>query len=853
MECFTTGISRWAEKAPEAPALVVAGEGVVTYAMLAEGLARISSALVEKDLAGLRVASLLEWLPAGLAQLAMAPVGLCLPMNPQMPLADVLRALERCEADAVILGDETVHLADSLKAFGAPILRFTLERATPITFALELISPGGRTPQKRDESHIAYILRSSGTTGEPKLIPLTHDYMRCYVQDLADVLELTPADRGAMLQPIYYSAGFVHTLVAPLLTGGSSAFAPFESRHRPLEWAADLKPTWTSNSTTTLRALLDSLPQDRDPRLASYRLMTCGGSHVPEPLLDEATERLGIHVTVMYGSTEAGLVAGPPKAPIKRRPGTVGAVRPNGRVMIRKDDGAEAAAGEVGMVCVRGPSVMPGYIGQEPLNGDWLEMGDLGYLTEDRQLALVGRAKQMINRGGEKVSPVEIQAAAEEHPLVEEAAAFAIPHPRLGEIPGLAVITKGGGAVDPAELRAFLAVRLAPFKVPRRILTLDAFPVGPTLKPQLAVLSEMAENLPRRIVQPVQPLEYQIAEIWRRLLKRSDVGIEDDFFDLGGDSLLATNMLLEIEEITGRSAPDDAVSDTITIAALSEAFSQPTGEAWRPVTEAAPGKGRPFFYCHGDYSTRGFYAFQLAKEMGLGRPVLLVHPDFDRDPNATIEQRAAVAVEDILSRYPDGEIDLGGFCNGGLLAWEIAHQLEARGRAVKKLVLIETTSLNARRSHRLAAPLVKAAGGRVRWMTPLWNLTVLKRGPAQILARIAEALSGKTSEAAAEPSHPDRLKRPVFQVMSSYFPQRLSTDVLCVISQDGRANGEFNPGPWRRFAKAVQVAFVSGNQQECVTTFGPETARVLASFLRDPPSARRPSKARASKTLATST
>jgi thioesterase domain-containing protein len=400
------------------------------------------------------------------------------------------------------------------------------------------------------------------------------------------------------------------------------------------------------------------------------------------------------------------------------------------------------------------------------------------------------------------------------------------------------VITRDKAPLDPAELRTFLLARLASFKVPRRILVLDAFPLGPTMKPQLSVLSEMVVNRPRHIVPPLQPLEYQIVDVWRRLLKRADVGVEDDFFDLGGDSLLATNMLLEIEEITGRPAPEAAIADVITVRGISNAYANEPDDDRPLIAEASPGVGRPFVFCHGDYTTRGFYAYQLVKEMGLKRPVLLAHPDFDRNPDQTIEQRATAYVDELVRLYPKGDVDLGGFCNGGLLAWEIGRQLAERGRRVQKLVLIDTASLNVRPLYRLAAPLVQAFHGRVNWMASIWNLAILERGPTQILARIRDGRPAPADEL-------DRLWPMVLRVMSCYFPRKLATDLYCLISEKGRTSKEFQTQSWRPFVNRVWTGSLTGNHKECVTTYGPDTARLIAALLADEQA--RPRRARAAK------
>ena len=208
---------------------------------------------------------------------------------------------------------------------------------------------------------------------------------------------------------------------------------------------------------------------------------------------------------------------------------------------------------------LRGPSVMPGYllddIEGEPtgLVDGWLATGDLGSVDERGLLTIVGRTKEIINRGGEKIAPYDVEKALLAHPAVREAAAFAVPHARLGENVGAAVVLHPGAGATSTELIDFAYERLAPFQRPRHVHIVDSLPVGPTGKISRPRLSAAFADARRDTPPPAAPLEILIAEIWQRLLKRADIGMDDDFFEIGGDSLQATEMLLEVEEIDASS------------------------------------------------------------------------------------------------------------------------------------------------------------------------------------------------------------------------------------------------------------------------------------------------------------
>jgi hypothetical protein len=214
----------------------------------------------------------------------------------------------------------------------------------------------------------------------------------------------------------------------------------------------------------------------------------------------------------------------------------------------------------VGEVVVRGPTLMPGYDDDAAANAaafvdGWFRTGDQGYLDAGGYLFITGRLKELINRGGEKVAPAEVEAVLAMHPSVLHAAAFAVPDAALGEVVGAAVVLRPGHTLDELALRHWAAERLAEYKVPRRIVAVAALPKGPTGKVQRVGLAEKL-GLTAPEPEPVLPvealphgaIETRLAEIWRRVLRRAQVGRRDRFLDLGGDSLLATQLVARVAE-----------------------------------------------------------------------------------------------------------------------------------------------------------------------------------------------------------------------------------------------------------------------------------------------------------------
>ena len=237
-------------------------------------------------------------------------------------------------------------------------------------------------------------------------------------------------------------------------------------------------------------------------------------------------------------------------------------------------------AGQTGAIVIRGPNVTSGYAGNPEANRDafkngWFHTGDQGYFDEEGYLFLTGRLKEMINRGGENIAPREIDEVLLEHPSVAQATAFAVPHASLGEDLAAAVVLKEGQ--DPSEqaLRDFLADRLAPFKVPSRIIFVEAIPKGPTGKLQRIGLHEkLASYLESEYHSARNPMEGDIARIFGEVLGLGRVGIYDNFFFLGGDSLRATRVIASLQKIRPGDYPATLVFRHPTPEQLAAAITE---------------------------------------------------------------------------------------------------------------------------------------------------------------------------------------------------------------------------------------------------------------------------------------
>jgi hypothetical protein len=330
---------------------------------------------------------------------------------------------------------------------------------------------------------------------------------------------------------------------------------------------------------------------------------------------------------------------------------------------------------------------------------------DLGRRRPDGLFEHIGRKDDQIKLRGHRIDPTEIESVLRELADFREAAVV-VRRDETGMPQSLAAYVEQRSSIEglhPSDLRSTLANRLPHYMIPATFQLVEAPPRLPNLKIDRVRLKELdaARRLeqrdaasgrnprPMRMMLPnedsialsplVGPLHFQIAEIWQRLVGREDIGFDDNFFEIGGDSLLATQMICEVEAVTGQKKTPSALRTVFTIRELTATVMHSTPTTGERVTRAKQGRGTPFLFCHGDYATRGFYALRLVEMLMCDQPVYLLHPFLDSDPELSIKEMAQACLPHILEANSTDAFSLGGHCNGGLFAWEIAHQLERLG------------------------------------------------------------------------------------------------------------------------------------------------------------------------------
>ncbi len=337
---------------------------------------------------------------------------------------------------------------------------------------------------------VSMVLHTSGTTSRPKIVPLTQANLAASAQNIAATLQFSARDRGLNIMPLFHIHGLIAGVLAPLSAGSFVFCTPGFNALKFFGWMDEAAPTWFTAVPTMHQAILSRASKSPDV-IARHplRFMRSSSSSMPPQVIAEAEAVFGAPLVESYGMTEAThQMASNPLPPRARKPGTVG-VAAGPEVAIMGDDGAILPRGGVGEIVIRGANVTPGYLNSDKANAEafvngWFRTGDQGQMDAEGYLSITGRLKEIINRGGEKVSPREVDEILMDHPAVAQVVCFGMPHPKLGEEVAAVVVLREGAQAAERELQAFVATRAAEFKVPKKILFMDEIPKGATGKLQ---------------------------------------------------------------------------------------------------------------------------------------------------------------------------------------------------------------------------------------------------------------------------------------------------------------------------------------------------------------------------------
>jgi acyl-CoA synthetase (AMP-forming)/AMP-acid ligase II len=473
----------------------------ITYGSLRDQVKSVAEALAAFGIhRGDRVGMALpNGLPTIVAFLAASEAGTAAPLNPAYREEEFRFYLEDTSAKVLLLPPTGADDArKAAVACNVPVVAVDLDAAGQVTVA----GAGRKAYDAPGVNDVALILHTSGSTGRPKRVPLTHANLSISSHNVAGTYNLSASDVSLCVMPLFHVHGLVASTLATLATGGTVVVP---SKFSPLSFwriVRDTGATWYSAVPTIHQLLLARAEKGSRPAGAeNLRFIRSCSAALPPPVMHGLEEAFGAPVLEAYGMTEAAhQMASNPLPPRDRKPGSVGPGT-NVGISIRDANGNVLAAGERGEVCISGPNVVTGYENNPEANataffGEWFRTGDQGMLDEHGYLSLTGRLKEMINRGGEKISPLEIDEVLLGHPAIAEAVSFGQAHPTWGEEVAAAVKLKEGESAKEADLLAFCKERLADFKRPKQIFITDTIPKTATGKIQRRIVAQAFSTQP---------------------------------------------------------------------------------------------------------------------------------------------------------------------------------------------------------------------------------------------------------------------------------------------------------------------------------------------------------------------
>jgi acyl-CoA synthetase (AMP-forming)/AMP-acid ligase II/thioesterase domain-containing protein/acyl carrier protein len=818
---------------PVAPALLAAPHAPCSYQQLATHLDRLGAALTESlpaDNAVIAVAA------ANGPQLLTAIVatmsrGICAPFDPGRPAAEIDAFLADIRP-ALVLADEAAiaRHRDALDRYGIGVVRMIAPPRAPAG-VFEVLAENlhqRRAPSAEYADGVALLLRTSGTTSASKIVPHTMPGLMHIFTSIVDAVNLQPADRCLNARPLHHVHAIAHVIGATLVAGASVAFPAEIGAAALVDGLRTYKATWYSSSPPVHHDVLAYALREATPLEHSLRFIRSSSAPLDPHVAHGLEAALGVPLLEGYGTSEAPAAALNPPPPLVRKPGSAGLPL-----------GCEIAIFD-GEVAIRGANVATSYASGErgpiadPSSG-WYRTGDAGHLDSDGYLYITGRLNELINVGGEKVAPGNVEAAVRTHLAVADAAAFAIPHPTLGQQVAIAVVARADATVterDVIEHAAQLLPRAAVPYVVHLVPAIERDGNGKLRGRELLATFARDARAAHVDLQPAQDDTVLLAlgRIWEDVLGYAPVALDANFFAAGGDSLRAVRVMTRIEADLGITMSLDALLFAPTIRELARAVrAQANGpQRNRIVVLRATGSRPPLFFYDHDVNSGGLYARFLLAALDSEQPIYVVRPNGTLgDPvPESIDLMADADAVLIATAVPSQTYRLAGFCSGGVIAFEVARRLERAGSTVDVLTLIGSSATNALLDPlwaltSRASGVLSQRGTTVVYKTvrSIANAVRTRSAPSEILNAMYELWHPLAQPTPIERIYSDRLMR--------HFPKRTARSVDLIWANDDRPRISGDPSMgWRHVAR-VRRHSVSGNHRTVLTDHVAEVGAVM--------------------------
>jgi len=477
-------------------AIILPDAGIrVSYQQLRDQVIEMANALASLGITRTdRVATYLpNGLPAIVSFLAASVAGVSAPLNPNYREDEVSFYLEDTNAKILLLppdGAEAARKAAEGRGVAVHILEMDANGYVRIAGA-----PMDKISSLPTGDDLALVLHTSGSTGRPKRVPILHRNIAASTHNIVATYNLSPDDVSLCVMPLFHVHGLVASTLATLLSGGAVAVPNKFNALSFWRTVKDTGATWYSAVPTIHNLLLSRAGNEKVAAAEGLRFIRSCSASLPAEMMEQMERIFGVPVLEAYGMSEAShQMSSNPLPPAERKPGSVGAGT-GVKIAIMDEAGNLLPTGTRGEVVIQGPNVVSGYENNPEANAKsytngWFRTGDQGFLDEDNYLTLTGRIKELINRGGEKIGPREIDEVLLAHPAVAEAVCFGVPHPRWGEEVEAVVVLKEGAEANEASVLAFCKERLADFKTPKKIYITTSIPRTATGKIQRGAVAK---------------------------------------------------------------------------------------------------------------------------------------------------------------------------------------------------------------------------------------------------------------------------------------------------------------------------------------------------------------------------
>ena len=635
--------------------------------------------------------------------------GAYIPLDPEAPTERIQYVLEDSQTPLVLAGP---GLEGKVSGTGASV--FVVDRAW------EAIGQHSEEEPDRwlTDNQLGYVIYTSGSTGKPKGVMVERGALSAHSRSMIAEYGLGIQDR--VLQFTQYSADTSLEQILPILATGGRLVMRGNELWTPWQLLEELtrdRVTVVNLSPAHWHQVVQQWARtDQDVKGLTLRLVILGGDRLRAESVEQwrSLGLTGVRLLNAYGPTEATITATLGEAGAEQGLITIGRPLAGRRVYILDGRGQPVPVGVAGELHIGGALLARGYLNRPELTeerfvpdpfgpqpgGRLYRTGDLVRYLEDGRIEYIGRQDDQVQVRGYRVELGEVEAALGQHPAVDEAVVVA--RGDAGDVHLAAyVVSQESQPLDEAELFRYLTRNLPRHMQPTTISLLEAIPRLPSGKPDRRKLPESEEEWRCGEVPYLAPrllAEEQLVRIWEELLEPRPIGIRDNFFHLGGHSLLAAQLVYRIEQTLGTKVALSTLFANPTIEQLTEALRGNSGVEGdgKVLPVQVDGTRRPFFFLHGDWTGGAFYCFTLARACGMDQPFYVLEPcTFSSDRGIpTLEAIVRAHVESLREVQPVGPYRLGGFCNGGLLAYEMARQLEAQGEEVEFLVLVNPSRPN---------------------------------------------------------------------------------------------------------------------------------------------------------------